>query len=795
MCFKKKTGSALVVSCLLSSASAFLPLHNIAMAAEYSSEVRAYNISAGPLSTVLTQFATESGLTLSADAQLTDGKHSPGLKGSFTQQQALDRLLSGSGLISEQKEGVVSLKLIPSSQAEDLGTISVIGELQSRSLLDTVTSVQVVQARASENKLHDVLMHTANVDFGGFDDRMSIRGIGLDGVGFAGDAQTISIDIDGVPVDNWAVRTGWNSLWDMEQVEILRGSQSTSQGRNALAGAIVFRSKRPDFESEGQARLMGGNDGTYTAAIAHGGQLKENALAFRLSAETDQSDGYLFNPTYNDDKYGHYDRKTFRGSLLWHPNKREDLTVLATLRHSDSEHGENDVNNDDNPFDYQNASGYPNAVSNAVETTGLAVEVDWHINDDLGLVSTTTLSETDYYTRTGFDLNPSNTNERSRDAEVKGFTQDLKFDYSSNQWDGVFGLYTSHFDEEEQFGGSLLVDLLVPGGDATAFGYDPGAMLTINAKAPNKETNVAVYTEWDYLLNDKWTLTGGLRTEYEKRRRTDDSDQSVSSLADPIGLSGNNDELSSKHDAFVVLPKIGARYAVSETTTLGAQIQRGYRSGGTDFDLSSGSTNDYDPEYTWTGELSLRSRHLDNRIRINANVFYTRWEDMQVPVAVGETALTITKNAGKSHLYGGEIEINGFLDSHRQWDAFVSLGLLETRIDEYKSDSSVEGNEFPLAANITASTGITYTHPAGFFGGLDASYVGERSSDINETKSLIADAYTVVNARAGYQTQDWKLTAFANNLLDEKIQISRATDLALATGTPLQVGFVLETQW
>lgn len=73
-----------------------LPLAGLAAAPIYAAAQ--YDIAAGGLDNALNQYAARSGITLSADASLTRGKHSPGLHGSFETEEGLRRLLNGSGL-------------------------------------------------------------------------------------------------------------------------------------------------------------------------------------------------------------------------------------------------------------------------------------------------------------------------------------------------------------------------------------------------------------------------------------------------------------------------------------------------------------------------------------------------------------------------------------------------------------------------------------------------------------------------------------------------------------------------
>ncbi len=679
----------------------------------------------------------------------------------------------------------------------ELDPITVKGELQERLYQDTISSVAIVDPKVNERALQDTLNRIANVGLDGFDDRFTIRGIAYDGVGFAGQAQTISIDIDGVPVDNWAVRTGWNSMWDMEQVEVLRGPQSTNQGRNALAGAVVMNSVRPKFYKEGKARLLIESDDTYGAAAAQNLSLVDNTLAFRFAAERETSEGFIFNPTTNEADYGGYDRIILRGSFLWRPTQSEDFEILTILRFADSDVGENSVNNDDNPFDFENTSGYANASANANETFSASVQIDRRLNDSWSLSSISTFNKTDYFTRTGFDTVPQNTSERSRDAKVDSYTQDIHLTFGGDRAKGVIGIFGSYFDEYEEFGGTLPAAFLeLP---------PPYETFSIQAKAPNEETNYALYTEWDYELDEQWELIAGFRYDHEERDRVSESD-TVLGPEDPFGIGEDGDPVAASTEFDVFLPKVGIKFSPTDNVTYGFMYQQGYRSGGTDINIIGEGTFEFDPEFTQNLEFSFRSQWLGQRLRFDANLFHTDWKDQQVSVLIfrdddndGEndnTTLTRTANAGSSELYGAEIEIGGYLNEARTLEIYASLGLLDTEIKEFVDSDGTDfgGNSFPLATNLNFGAGIRYNDDSGFFAAADFSYNDGYESAIENNPVHIVGSFTELNIRFGYEARSWAVTAYANNLFDEETALFK-NPITITPAEPFKAGLITEFRW
>ncbi|MET0374616.1 MAG: TonB-dependent receptor, partial [Rhizorhabdus sp.] len=249
-------------------------------------------------------------------------------------------------------------------------------------------------------------------------------------------------------------------------------------------------------------------------------------------------------------------------------------------------------------------------------------------------------------------------------------------------------------------------------------------------------------------------------------------------------------------DAF--LPKAGVSMEWTPDLTTAFTVQRAYRSGGSSQNPARATLVAYDPEYSWNYEGSLRSRWLDGRLTINANVFYVDWKDQQTTAFFGLNGYDYnTVNAGKSHLYGGELEVQGRLN--RMFDAYASAGYVRTKYDRFDlptgSTSTVDlaGSQFPYAPRWTLAAGINGRAGA-IVGNVNANYRSGVFTDVGTAQNQSrVSGRTVVNARLGYDAGRWTVFAFARNLLDEDYLQYRTPDgLRGIVGDPQTFGAGLE---
>ena len=158
--------------------------------------------------------------------------------------------------------------------ATSVDEVVVTGEKVNRGLQDTVASVAVVTAQRIEDEaiqnFGDIVNRTVNVSETYGASGFSIRGISNIGVTGAGSGGLATIYVDGAAIPDHGLNNGPLDMWDVAQVEILRGPQSTLQGRNALAGAVVIRTQEPTWDWSARGRVLLSDAGDRSVAVAGG---------------------------------------------------------------------------------------------------------------------------------------------------------------------------------------------------------------------------------------------------------------------------------------------------------------------------------------------------------------------------------------------------------------------------------------------------------------------------------------------------------------------------------------------
>lgn len=744
-------------------------------------QTQTFNIPAQPLDSALSAFGRATGIQIIYDSAITAALRSSPVRGSFTPSEALSRLLAPTGLAPRfTGPRTATLQRNPAMQSRaqaggtiNLDTIVVESEKVSRDYFRTYTSIGVVTGQQISDynapdlqRSFNLLGNVRSLRTGDGNNGFMIRGLNSEGVTApsGSSAPLISVIVDGAIQSTEATRRGARGIWDVDQIEVMRGPQSTIQGRNALAGAVVIKTNDPTYTPgmivEGQ---MGGND-YHMGAFVVNTPLVQDQVALRVAGQTmrQNNDITYSNPVLN--VLGEDQLDQIRGKLLITPASMPGLRVLFTVNRTLDNPMQTTVTGPDffaRRYNSTLTSGsFPELRTAAVNN--YIADISYEFSPGVKLQSVTALADT--------KVQITGPNQpvwfRNDTREGEDFSQDLRFsfDQPGSPLSGVLGLFAGRFTNH--------INALAK----TSLNPFPFAIQ--DAVFDFKDTSIAAYADLRYRFWDKWTLLGGGRLLRDESERN-----FVGSVTDPtngVFFPVSIDE-ATHYSNTEFLPKFGLAYDLAANQTVAGTVSKGYRKGFSELPVGATTINQVNPEFMWAYELAYRSKWWDDRLQLNANIFYYDYKDQQLAVDVpGGAGQTMVQNVGKSHLYGGEIEAR--VRPLEGLTLFASVGLLKTKFDEATTlESGVirnySGKEFPEAPSVTVSGGGIWKHQSGFFVSADISYTDGYFSprDLSNNPLRYVDSFTLVNAQLGYETKHGTLAIFARNLFNEQYLTSIAT--------------------
>lgn len=773
---------------------------------QIAEQPQAFSIPAGPLSTSLNALSRAAGLTLAVNPAQVAGKSAPALSGTFTPQQALERLLAGSGLVYRFTDvSTVTLSRADTPEtggqtAENpepeeplrLGPVVVEGELQTRTLQETQTSVAVITGEEletrSDTSLRSIAERTAGISTTGRGVSFVIRGVDERGVDANGPATpAITTNVDGLRITDFGrINTTFLSTWDLEQLEVLRGPQSTQSGRNALAGAVILRSKDPTYDQEFKLRGGGGNFNSYQTALAFNQPIIQDKVAVRFSGEINETDGFVDNITTGADDEGRVENTTARASIRFDPS--DNLWSILKLSYIDGFDG----------FASSDSAFLPDAIDDTDAETSddfryrsANLRFGYSVSNDVSIESETVYSDRNFLFSGDFDGGPNPISTFTDDIEGESISQELKIIYDTERVGAVLGGFFTRIEEDNVNQGVVLSTLVAP--PALLPFLTPGSTVTSSGTGSSTVENWALFGEIDVEVVDSIRLIAGARYDNESR---DANNVGVTSTNDPVlaPLLPTEPPTPSSSNFEAFLPKAGVVYEFTDDVSLGFTYQRGYRAGGASFNSVRQEQFEFDPEFTNNYELAFRSQWLDKSLTVNANAYFVDYEDQQLVVALSNQPLdTETQNAGSSESYGAEVEVQALLFDNL--DVFASVGYNQTEFKDFISNGvQLAGNEFRNAPKWTGSVGGTYYFDNGIYFGADASYTSSSFADAANTRSLRSDSRFLMNVRAGFEVENFNLFLYANNVFDRDYVEERGQTLS-TVGAPRTFGVIGQVQF
>lgn len=566
-------------------------------------------------------------------------------------------------------------------------------------------------------------------------------------------------------------------IYDVERIEVLRGPQGTLYGRNTIGGAVKYVTKA----------LTGDNEFAVRGTVGSYGQKD-----LKLSGQTAITDKLFIGAagaTYNRDGFGTYlntgdenynkDIRTGRVSLQYQAldNLRFSFAADKTQDDSNSKGGHrltNSLLTGEAPLDnvYDSKTSMP--VDNSVETSGHSLTMAWDINANWTLKAITAKREGVTDTNIDFDstIRPS--------LDVPAFYEDeqtsneLQLLFNNDKFKFASGLYSFTGDACGAFGTVLVAGLGV----------------TIENGGCVNTDSIAAYAQGTYQVNDQWSFTLGGR--YTK----DDKDAAVyryvylgyklpRDTANKIGVQSDftGDE-SFNHFS----PRVGFEYQANDNVMMYGSYTDGFKSGGFDMrgnqSVNPNAGDPYQPETVDTFELGVKSELWDRRLRLNAALFTSAYDDMQVTVqrAVNNTVASQVLNAASADINGLELEAVAVASDALQFN--LVLGYTDAKFNEVmfydavtKTTTDVSGLwSFANTPELTGTLGTKYT--TGLLGGelvFNANLYHRSETQIFELPSVLDfGGYTLFNAGATWYdaSGNWDVSLQGRNLGNKETRIA-----------------------
>ncbi|PID33877.1 MAG: TonB-dependent receptor [Thiotrichales bacterium] len=639
---------------------------------------------------------------------------------------------------------------VSANTTDELEEITVTTDFRQTTLEESSASISVFTeeelTKRGAQHIENTLNAAPNVNMASGASRSryyQIRGIGERSQFISPINPSVGLYIDGMDFS----RSGSSAtLFDVDQVEVIRGPQGTKYGANALAGIINIQSTEPGNERSGKIEATVGNYDTKSLGVAAGGPLIKDKLLSRFSLHSNKSDGYTKNKFLKREDTANRDELTMRGHLKWLAN--DNLTIDLKALHLDIDNGYDAFTFDNSRNTLSDEPGKDSQKTNAISVKALL-----DINSSVALEASASHSDSDleysydedwsYVGQFSDDLYPYSSfdqylrDRKNTSVEARLLSNDNGRIFN-DKTDWVIGLY--HAKKQEDL--------------TRKYTYlDSDFLSQYDTK------NTALYGQLDTRLNNSVKLITGLRVEKWKADYNDSTHHKVST--DEVLHGG----------------KLGLEYKINSNHLASTSISRGYKAGGVNTDGTlPKNLLDFDTEYLWNFEVGVNSSYLDDALSTRLTAFYAKRKDQQVRGSIIEVRDDGTTdfndyigNAAKGHNYGLEAELDWKVNE--KWRLKTSLGLLQTKLDEYTDPEAldngidVSGRDQAHAPNYQYSLGAEYAVTPRLTAGVNLE--GKDGFYFSNRHNARANAYNLVNANLSYKKSDWTATLWGRNLTDK----------------------------
>jgi iron complex outermembrane receptor protein len=762
-------------------------------------------------------------------------------------------------------EGETTAKAKPGALSDQIEVVKVTAQKRQEDSNKVAMSISAVSGESLQaqhvNDFTDLTRVVPNISFtaasGNGGAGPGTSNIEVRGISSAAGAATVGIYLGDVSLtvgNVYTMGTVEPKFFDIDRVEVLRGPQATLYGASSMGGTIKFVPNEPDLKEReintyAEASTTKGGSANYSANIVGNLPLIANELALRIGAQSQRTGGFI-NQVDGDGNVlakniNKVDDQELRVALKWKPTRA--LTITPALYYQVVDAKDISAFNLDRP-NYQAQKQVREPSRDTLMTPNVAV------NWDIGNADLT--SSTSYFQRK-FDRtqNGSAYNSYSLSTfltstddggtappalidsiaalpsavylnnQVRQISQEIRiaskpYDASVSPWTWIGGTYFSNQHTNiiendpifgvnstfSQFGFSSSDPNILP----DAFPNDFPADNAFSGAFHYREKQISLFGEVSYYFMPALHATVGAR--YLKGDSTLDQKNGLY-----LAGAGNNSSSSLSSKAFT--PKYALTWEVDPANTLYATVAKGFRLGGSNVfvppttcgpDLEANGIESgpatYTPDSLWNYEFGSKSRFLNNRLSINADVFYVKWKNIQQGVYLPTCAYTYNANAGDATSKGFEFEIKGKPMSGLTLSATGGYVKAELTNDEGLKNGivgAVSGAQIQGVPKYNGAINAQYNFAA--FGGKSAfvmggvQWVGASKGSLDPSQTdYDRPAYHTADISAGLSFDRYQLSLFVKNAFDEDTVIQHPQVASIVQGyrvTPRSIGMSLAAKF
>ena len=669
-----------------------------------------------------------------------------------------------------------------------LAEVTVTATLRAAPAIDVPASITVLDQQtlrdAGRTNFEDVLALVPNLNWAG--DTSLPRYFQLRGIGELEQYQgapnpSVGFLIDDIDFSGLGTA---GTLYDLDQVDVLRGPQATRYGASALAGLIYMRSAEPTENFYARADLEAGDYGTRSEGGVVSGTVDSLDSGFRLAVQHYYTNGYYHDLYLNSDDTNRQDEYTYRAKWVYAPSDRLRIELNALQVNIDNGYDAFTIDNSRNT-----ESDQPGVDSQ--HSTGLSLRAHYLAAENLGFTAIGTYAKS--VIKYSYDGDWGNPELWAPDATVYEYseiqnreritkTAEFRLGTESNTGFGwLAGVYVNRLDE-------VLSDLSLGYYQPLATPDDPiddqgDSVINSGYRA----RNIALYGELDGDLTSSLRWSVGVRGERWSAHYNGTTTDFFGSNIDysygpvtveqvesvtPASLSPSNN-LWGGHASLT--------YKIDSEQSFYGTLSRGYKAGG--FNLSQGllpSQLSFNPEEDVNVEIGYKADLLDHRLKIDADIFDLHRHDAQIKTSFQsdptnpDDFVFYTGNAASGHNYG--------LESDLEWRATervaigADLGLLQTHFEDFVQQGATGGTtvavsrDLPEAPHWQAAVNVTYRDPRGPFARLDVTGMGGYYFDLPPYQNG-SKPYGLVNGKIGWERARWSVYLTGRNLLNKNYPV------------------------